>query len=172
MEDLSLHILDVAENSTMAGATNVEISLVEDREKDTLTLTIKDNGRGMEREMLEKVKDPFTTTRTTRRVGMGISLLDQSAREAEGNCTVESVPGEGTTVTATFRLGHIDRKPIGDLASTMITLITGNPDTDFLFYSNTDGKEVEFVTREIREELDGISPADPEVLALIRDLFR
>ncbi len=172
MEDLSLHILDVAENSTAAGATLVEISLTEDPGNDLLTLTIKDNGRGMEREMVDKVTDPFTTSRTTRRVGMGISLLDQAAREAEGSLHVESSPGHGTSITATFKLNHIDRRPLGNLESTMTTLIMGNPDIDFSFTSNAGGRDVEFDTREIRAHLGGVSLADSEVLDLIRNLFR
>ena len=172
MEDLSLHILDIVENSTQAGATLVEITLIEDREHGLLQLSIKDNGKGMERDLLQNVRDPFTTTRTTRRVGLGISFLDQAAREAGGGLTINSTPGTGTELTATFIASHIDRKPIGDLGSTMITLILGNPEADFIVRINADGVTAELDTREIKTGLDGVSITHPTVLSYIKTLFK
>jgi len=172
MEDLSLHILDVVENSTAAGATRIEIGIREDTRGDRLVLTIRDNGRGMDPALLARVRDPFATTRTTRRVGLGLSLLDQAAREADGHLEIRSTPGAGTEVVATFRHGHVDRRPLGDLAATLITLILGNPTVDFRLEWERDGASTTVDTREIKQELGGVPITDPAVLALIRELLR
>lgn len=153
MEDLSLHILDIAENSIAAGARNVEIRLIEDTEGDLLTLEIEDDGAGMDEEMVRKAPDPFVTTRTERRVGLGLSLLAQAAEMANGKMTLESQPGKGTRVRATFQYSHIDRKPLGNVRDTLITLICGNPGVEFLFYQKTLLGEVRFSTKEIKERL-------------------
>ncbi len=171
MEDLSLHILDIVENGTAAGATRIEIRIVEDSAADLLELSIRDNGRGMDSRMVASVRDPFVTTRTTRRVGLGIPLLDQAAREAGGRLEIRSEPGRGTAVVATFRASHIDRKPLGDLAGTMTALILGHPEVDFAFEHVVDGQSTSFDTREIREQLDGVPVTDPAVLNLIRGLL-
>jgi len=168
MEDLSLHILDVAENGIGAGADLIEISVEEDLKRDRLTIVIRDNGRGMEKEFLERVLDPFVTTRTTRKVGLGLSLLQQSAEEAGGRLTIDSTPGEGTTVKAFMSHSHIDRKPMGDMADTVVTLIEGNPNIDFIYAHRKDGKEYGLDTREIRSELEEIPLNNPEVIRLIR----
>lgn len=173
MRDLSLHILDIVENATQAGATLIEIHVSEDINKDLLKITIKDNGRGMDAVMAKRVKDPFMTTRTTRRVGMGIPLLEQAAKETGGNLLIISEPGKGTEVVATFQESHIDRRPVGDMGATLITLIMGNPDLDFMYYSNLDGEEIEVDTQSIRAELNGtISINDPAIINLIKDLFK
>ncbi|TFH39269.1 MAG: ATP-binding protein [Chrysiogenales bacterium] len=171
MQDLSLHILDIVENSTMAGATLVEVRLTEDREKDLLTLVVKDNGAGMDGRMLEKVRDPFATTRTTRRVGMGIPLLEQAVRDTGGNLAIESEPGKGTTISASFVMSHIDRKPLGNLGSTIITLIMGNPGVDFAVHVDTGETEAELDTRDVKSALEGVAITHPEVLESIRKLF-
>ncbi len=171
MEDLSLHILDVVENSTAAGARLIEIHIQEDLEKDQLMITIRDNGRGMDAAMLERVRDPFATTRTTRRVGMGLALLDQAAHEADGALEIRSTPGRGTQVVARFRNSHIDRKPLGDMAATMVALILGNPDVDFVYSSNVGGRAIELDTREIKAELGEVPISHPDVLILIRQLL-
>ncbi|MCK4414348.1 MAG: ATP-binding protein [Candidatus Eisenbacteria sp.] len=168
MEDLSLHILDIVENSTAAGASLVEIGITENPREDLLVISIKDNGRGMDPQMLAGARDPFVTTRTTRRVGLGLPLLDQAARETGGRLEVDSAPGRGTSITATFQGSHIDRKPLGDLAATMISLILGNPEVDFVFESNAGGVQCSLDTREIRKELGEIPITTPAVLALIR----
>ncbi|MDY6970215.1 MAG: ATP-binding protein [Spirochaetota bacterium] len=171
MEDISLHILDIVENSLNARASLVEIRIIEDTKKDMLQITIKDNGKGMDPDMVRKVRDPFVTTRTTRKVGLGISLLEQAAKEADGYLELKSEPGKGTEITATFTSSHIDRKPMGDIGSTMISLIIGNPDVDFFYESNIDGDITLLDTKEIKEELDGISISDPAVIKLIREVF-
>jgi len=167
-----LHILDIVENGIQAGATLVEIHILEDLEKDLLQITIEDNGRGMDAEMLRNVTDPFVTTRTTRRVGMGLPLLEQAAEETGGTLDISSEPGKGTRVVAAFQESHIDRRPIGDMGATLITLIMGNPDLDFVYTSNLRKQNVEVDTRSIRQELDGaVGVNDPAVIQLIRELF-
>ena len=172
MEDLSLHILDIVENSTKAGANLVEINIKKDSNKDLLQIIIRDNGRGMDPEMVKRVTDPFITTRTTRRVGLGLSMLEHAAQETGGNLTVKSEPGFGTKVHATFQASHIDRKPFGDIGSTMISLIMGNPAVDFIYESDFDGEKTTIDTRAIKAELDGTTQiSDPEVLKLLRGVF-
>jgi hypothetical protein len=168
MEDISLHILDVAENGIGAGADLVTIDVEEDTDADRLRVTIGDNGRGMEPEFLARVLDPFVTTRTTRKVGLGLSLFQQSAREAEGDLSVESTVGVGTKVTASMSHTHIDRKPMGSMADTILTLIEGNPECDFVYTHRKDGKEYVLDTREIRAELEEIPINHPLVTGLIR----
>ena len=172
MRDLSLHILDVVENATAAGADLVEIRITQDSKQDLLEIVIRDNGRGIDKQMLESVSNPFTTTRTTRRVGLGLPLFEQAARESGGNLSVTSEPGRGTEVRARFQAGHIDRKPIGDMGATMISLIVGSPDIDFFYESDFDGEKTTLDTREIRAELGNeIALNDPLVLQLIKELF-
>lgn len=133
MEDLSLHILDIVENSVSSGATKVEITIVEDIENDLLTIDIRDNGMGMDKETLKKAEDPFFTTKTTRRIGLGIPLLAAAAREASGDLKITSQKGKGTHLRAHFKHSHIDRKPLGDIQKTLEALIIGNPGVDFTF---------------------------------------
>jgi len=133
MEDLSLHILDVVENSLAASADRIEIRIAEDTAGDLLSLEITDNGRGMDAEAQRKALDPFFTTRTTRKVGLGLPLLAQAAREAGGALEVASGPGRGTTVKAKFQLSHPDLKPLGDLAATLSTIRAGRPELTLRF---------------------------------------
>jgi histidine kinase/DNA gyrase B/HSP90-like ATPase len=172
MEDLSLHILDIVENSTSAEADRIEISISRDADRDLLEIVIRDNGLGMDREMLERATDPFVTTRTTRSVGLGMPMLAQAAREAGGTFKVTSEPGKGTEVRATFQASHIDLKPIGDMTSTMVSLIAGNPDVDFIYASDLDGEETVLDTAMIRAELNGSATMNhPAVLKFIRELL-
>jgi signal transduction histidine kinase len=169
VEDLSLHILDIAENSINAGATLVQILLAEDRGKDLFTVVIKDNGKGIPREVLAEVLNPFYTTRTTRKIGLGLSLLAQSAKETGGSITIESKEYEGTVVNADFKPSHIDMKPLGNIADTLIVLITGNPQIDFVFSFAGNNDTFSFDTREIKAELEGIPINSPSVIAAIRN---
>ena len=161
LEDLSAHVLDIAENSTRAGATEIEITIEESAEKDLLLFAVKDNGRGMSPEFVAKVTDPFTTTRTTRRVGMGLPFLRQSAELCGGALTIDSTVGVGTTVTATFGLSCVDRPPLGDMPSTMMTLVMGAPLVHWKYRHVVNGREFLLDTDEIVEALDG----DREMLA-------
>jgi hypothetical protein len=168
MEDISLHLLDIAENSVAAGATLIKINISADEVNDLLSLEIIDNGRGIPDELKGKVLDPFYTTRRTRRVGFGLSLLAQSAKEAGGDMNIQSTEGGGTTVTAHFKYSHIDRKPIGKIADTFSVLIAGNPDIDFIFTCSKNGTYFLLDTREIKAELEGIPLNDPSVITTIR----
>ncbi len=167
MKELSLHILDIAKNSVKAKARLIEISINEDEQKNLLTIEIKDNGCGMSKEFLKTVKDPFSTTRTTRKVGMGIPLFEAACMQCGGNLDITSEEGVGTVVEASFMLDHIDRAPIGDMAGTVKTLISGSPDTDFVYRHTKNGKTFTLDTREMREVLGGVSPDVPEVLKWI-----
>ncbi len=171
MKELSLHILDIAENSVKAKASKIEISVFEDTENNLLTIGIKDNGCGMSEEFLKKVKDPFSTTRTTRRVGMGLSLFEAAAQQCGGGLDITSKEGVGTEVLVTFTLNHIDRAPLGDMAGTMQTLIGGSPDIDFIYRHKKDGAEVVMDTANIREMLSGVPLDTPEVILWIGDFI-
>jgi len=133
MQDLSLHILDIAENATRAGGSEVIIKISEDESQDKLVVSIEDNGKGMDREMVKKAMDPFFTTKSTKKFGLGLSLLAQAAQQSGGELKIDSQEGKGTKVTAVFQLSHPDMKPIGDMGETMTALIAGNPTTRFIF---------------------------------------
>ncbi len=140
MEDLSLHILDIVENSLRAKARHVMIRLTESKARDTLVLEVIDDGEGMDEAAVRRSLDPFYTTKTGKKVGLGLPFLAQSAEEAEGSLQVESTIGKGTRVTAIFKLSHIDRKPLGNLDETMRTLEATHPDVGFSFeHLMTDG---------------------------------
>ncbi len=172
MEDLSLHILDVAENALTAKATLVEIEVTRDRARDLLEIIVRDNGRGMDPETARVAQDPFVTTRKTRRVGLGLALLEQAARAAGGGLSVTSGPARGTEVRATFQASHIDLKPLGDMGSTLATLIAGNPDRDFVYAATFNGEGVIVDTRAIKAELgDGAAINDPAVLTFIKGVL-
>jgi len=133
MEDISLHILDIAENSIRANARNVDIMITEDKKNDLLTLTIEDDGEGMDNKTKAYVVNPFFTTKKGKNVGLGLAFLSHSAEEAGGDMKVESEPGKGTKITATFKLGHIDRKPFGNLNETVKCLKITHPEINITF---------------------------------------
>lgn len=149
LEDLSCHILDIAENSAVADAETVSIRLEELRRDDWLRLSVEDDGRGMDQERCVQVYDPFFTTRTTRRVGLGIPFLKQAAEACGGELTLQSRLGEGTSLTATFRYDHIDRPPLGDVASTLVTLLAGHPQIRWIYTHRVDEREFVLDSREI-----------------------
>ena len=168
MKELSLNILDITENSVKAGATLTEISIIESENK--LTISIKDDGCGMSEDTVRSVLDPFYTTRTTRKVGMGVPLFKMAAEQTGGRLEIVSDTGEdhGTTVTAYFYKDHLDFTPLGDVISTVTTLIQGHPDTDFLFTHLIDDKEIRLDTRELRAVLEGVPLNTYDVLEWIR----
>lgn len=133
MEDLSLHILDIVENSINARAKNVKIEIIEDSAENLLTLIVKDNGTGMDEETKKKAINPFFTTKENKKVGLGLSLLAQAVEEAGGELKIESEQGKGTKIIATFKLNHIDRKPMGNLNETMKCLKATHPEINFFF---------------------------------------
>ena len=176
MKELSLNILDIAENSVKAGAALTEILL--DETDDTLTLIIRDDGCGMSEETVRSVTDPFYTTRTTRKVGLGVPLLKLAAEQTGGSLTIASKqataedPAHGTTVTAIFRKNHLDFTPLGDVISSVTTLIQGHPDTDFLFLHQRGEAEASVDTRALREVLEGVPLNSYDVIKWIEDYLR
>ncbi|MEW6739086.1 MAG: ATP-binding protein [Nitrospirota bacterium] len=171
MEDLSLHMLDIAENSIDAGASRVEIKIIISGADDRLMLKISDNGKGMDEDMIRMVKDPFFTTKTVRqrKFGLGIPLLAQAAEECNGKFSIESEVGKGTVITAEFQHSHIDIKPLGDIGSTMTVLIGGHPEIDFLLSYEKDGFSYKLNTAELKRELNDVPINLPDVLKLIRE---
>ena len=153
MEDLSLHILDIVENSVAANADTIEIRITEDLEKDLLSLEVIDNGLGMEEETLEKVLDPFYTSKTVRRFGLGIPLLLESAKAANGRLSITSKKGKGTKIQADFQHSHIDRKPLGDISQTIITLIMGNPEINLVYVHTKNSHTFRFDTEKIKARI-------------------
>lgn len=163
MKEISLHIMDIAENGIAAGANLIDILIDEQRGRNKLIISISDNGRGIPEEIVNKVTDPFFTSRTTRRVGLGLSLLKAAAERCNGYFQLASKPGKGSKTLAVFEYDHIDRAPIGDMANTFGILIMGNQDIDFTYKHIINGEEFEVDTRDIKKELDGMSLADPAV---------
>jgi hypothetical protein len=172
MRELSLHILDVVENGITAGGNCIWIEVDEARKKDELKIVIRDNGSGMPIEKQDNINDPFITSRTTRRVGLGLSLLSAATERCQGTMRVDTQPGKGTEIEATFRYSHIDRAPLGDIAATITTLIIGNPGIDFVYSHRIDGNEFSLDTREIRAEMDDLSLSDPVVIHHLSDTIR
>ena len=167
MKELSLNILDVAKNSVTAGATKIDILVEETPER--LTITITDNGCGMTPEFVSQVTDPFTTTRTTRKVGMGLPLMKMEAQMSGGDLSIESQVGKGTRVTSWFDPGNIDMPPLGDLTSSITTLIQGSPNIDFVFTHRTPQGEYTLDTGEIRQLMGDIPLSEPEVIVWLID---
>lgn len=169
MKEISLHILDAVQNSIEAGATRVTIDVAEDAAKDILSVAIADNGRGMSPELVAKVTDPFVTTRTTRRVGLGLPLFAATARQTGGTLTVRSTEGEGTKVTAVLGLRSIDRPPLGDMTTTLACLLAANPSLDLEYRQRSGEHEFVFRTADLQEKLGGASLSDPTVYGFIRE---
>jgi hypothetical protein len=172
VRELSLHILDIAQNSIEAGADNIEIVVSEDESSDVLTIRIADDGSGIPAEILKSITDPFVTSRKTRRVGLGIPLFREAARMAGGDLEVRSAIGEGTEIKADFRLSNIDRAPLGDMAETMALLIVCNPEVNFE-YRHTRGK-ARFVcsTNTLVEILGDIPLGSPSAVPVIRKVIK
>lgn len=169
MNNLSFHITDIAGNSVRAGATGIVLTIEEKKKK--ITICIADNGCGMDKETLATVTDPFYTTRTTRKVGLGIPFLIQSAEQTGGSVAIKSEPGKGTEVKACFMASHIDCPPWGDLSGTVAMLITGNPDINIIFSYHSDGIEYAVSTEAIKEVIDDVPLSYPKVMLLIKDMI-
>lgn len=172
MEDFSLYILDIVTNSVRAGATDIEISLTE--KDDILTFIVKDNGCGMTEEQLQKLSNPFFTTRKTRNVGLGIPFLKMLAEMTGGNVCitskhVSSGSDHGTNLTATFGKNHIDFVPMGDITQTIVTLVQGSPEINFVFNHNISDETVSLNCSELKQILGDISLAEPEILSWISE---
>lgn len=169
MRELSLHILDIVQNSIAAGASRIIVSANADDGRDLLAISVSDNGRGMTPEMVERVRSPFCTTRTTRKVGLGIPMLAAAAEACDGELNIDSKPGSGTKLCVTFKLSHIDRAPFGDIVSTMIDAIVANPEISFRYEQKVDGKEFQLDTDDIKRELGEVPIETPSVRRWMQD---
>lgn len=163
MKELSLFVLDIANNSLAAGADSIDISVEEDTRRDSLIIKISDNGRGMTEQQQADALSPFYTTRTTRKVGFGIPFLYMAAKQTGGKLEIISKPGSGTMVISEFVRSHIDCLPLGDMAATITLLIRSNPDLDFCYRRLLDSRWFELNTRELKKVLDGVPVDNPEV---------
>ena len=169
MRELALHLLDIAENSVAAGAQNICIQVTEDTPADRLSIAVQDDGRGMDAETVARVIDPFYTSRTTRKVGLGIPLLKAAAEACNGFLKIESAPGKGTRLEVEFQLSHIDRMPLGDLASTILNLVIANPSIHWQLFYRMDQREFHFDDAPIKQELQGVPLTEPPILAFLRE---
>jgi len=177
MRELSLHILDIVTNSIEAGATRVLIFIEELLSRNTLRLVVSDNGRGMSQQLVDRVIDPFTTSRSTRPVGMGLPLLNQAALRCDGSMKIDSQPGRGTRVQATFRLNHLNRAPLGDMAGTVVNLIIGAQQVHFCYCHTTDAGRLFFDSywmygRMAEQEASLYSLVEPAKTQILADLKR
>jgi hypothetical protein len=172
LREISLHIIDIAENGIAADADLIKIKISELRNKNLLEITVSDNGKGIAPEIINKVTDPFFTTRSTRRVGLGLSLFKEAAKRCGGEFNINSREGKGTEISASFVLDHIDLAPIGDLAGSIACLIMGNPGVDFVYTHEYNQRSFTIDTRDIKRELDGVSINRPEVLRYIEDMIK
>lgn len=173
MRELALNVMDVAQNSISAGATLITLTVEEESAADRLSITLEDNGCGMTEEQVRSVVDPFYTTRTTRKVGLGVPLFKMEAEMTGGGLRIDSEPGKGTTVTAEFVPSHVDFIPLGDINETILLLITCNTDRDFVFHHRIDDREFTLDTRELRGILgEEVDLNVPDVVAWMRDFLK
>ncbi|MFP4470420.1 MAG: ATP-binding protein [Bacteroidales bacterium] len=171
MKELSLHILDIAQNSIRADASHIRISIRENSETNQMEIEIHDNGRGIAEDILPQVTDPYHTSRKTRKVGMGLPLLKHSAEQAGGILSIRSERGKGTTVQCNFVLDHIDRPPLGDIAGVITQLMTSFPDHVFIYEHNTDAGSFELDSREVKEMIGDLSQAGTELRKYLREMI-
>lgn len=169
MRELSLHILDIAQNSISAGASHIIIVVKASTRDNLLTIRVSDTGKGMSPEFVARVRDPFVTTRTVRKVGLGIPMLSATAEMCGGGVKIESAVGKGTTIEATFELDNMDRPPIGEIVQTMITLIVANPDISFTYEHSVDEKTFILNTDEIKAQIEDVPITEPSVVRWIRE---
>ncbi|PTN07576.1 ATP-binding protein [Mangrovibacterium marinum] len=171
MIELALHILDIAQNSIRAKARLVQILISENPDKDYYRIVVKDNGSGMDAQTLAKVTDPFYTSRTSRKVGLGIPMLKQNAEQCGGSLQIKSTPGIGTTLTATFGYHHIDRPPLGDIIGTIMILLNNEEGTDLLYRHQTLQGEFNFDSREIKRILEGTPLVTKEIRNFLKSMI-
>jgi len=171
VRDLSEHIMDIIQNSVRAEATLVELEIIEDPKADSYKMIFKDNGCGMSAEVLAKVCDPFFTSRSTRKVGLGLSLLKQNAEQAGGGLKIWSEVGKGTNLEVSFSHSNIDRPVLGNIAETMMLLVGANPEMDFIYKHTTPAGEYVFDTKEVKEVLEGVSVSDPNILIYLKEMI-
>ena len=173
MKELSLNILDLAQNSITAKAKNIKIEIAEKSDEKTMLIRISDDGTGMNEETLKKVIDPFYTSRTTRKVGLGIPLFKMQAEMTGGSFEIASKLGKGTSLSAIFKTDSLDFIPLGDIISTVCVLISGSPEIDFNFSHIIDDNIIELDTLQLREVLgEDVSLAEPEIIEWIKDYLK
>lgn len=172
MRELALHLLDIAENSIAARAKNISILVQEETGPDRLKILVKDDGVGMPPEIVSQVTDAFYTSRTTRKVGLGLPLLKDAAEACNGSLTVNSTVGVGTSVAVDFQRSHIDRMPLGDLSTTFLSLLISNPQIHWFFQYRVDDKVFEFDDTPVKECIGDLSLTEPEVLAYLRETIQ
>lgn len=169
MRELSLHILDIAQNSIVAGAEVLRIAIIEDLVHDRLIIRIKDDGKGMDEETIQRVVDPFYTTRTTRRVGLGVPMFKASAEQCGGSFFIQSQLGVGTEIDAEFQHSHIDRVPLGNMTDTIVTIVMASPKMDLIYTHCVNEKKFCLNTKEIRKTLgDEIPITSIEVIKWLK----
>jgi hypothetical protein len=171
LNSIALHILDILQNSVRAGAKNIEVSIKEDTVKDEYIVSVKDDGAGMSKEMLEKAIDPFFTTRTTRKVGLGLPLLKQNAERTGGYFRISSELGKGTNVIACFVHSNIDRPELGDIGGSLVLTISSYPQVDFLYSHVKDGAKYIFDTKEIKAVLENVSLTEPKIIGSLKEMI-
>ena len=166
-----MHILDIIQNSVRAKASEVELDIIEELENNLYIIVIKDNGCGMDKNTLDKVIDPFFTTRTTRKVGLGLPLLKQNAERTGGYMNIISEEGKGTKLTAVFMHDNLDRPSLGDIAGTVVLLVGANPEMSFVYKHKTGKGEYVFNTNDVNEVLEGVPINEPEVLRYLKEMI-
>jgi hypothetical protein len=172
VRELALHLLDIAENSVAAQASQIEITIDENTQTDRLVLSVTDNGCGMDAETVARVVDPFYTSRTTRKVGLGIPLLKEAAEACNGSLQIWSAPGKGTRLQVDFQRSHIDRMPLGDVAATLLTLLVGAPQVHWILKYTADAQVFSFDDTEMKQTLDGLPITEPDILAWLRETLQ
>lgn len=172
MRELSLHLLDIAENSISAKAQNITIEVIEDLRTDLLQLSVQDDGCGMTPEMAASVVDPFVTSRTTRKVGLGIPLLKEAAELCNGSFQLTSKVGEGTFIEVKFQHSHIDRMPLGDLSATLLHLLVANPGIHWVFKYRYNDRDFIFDDGPIKKEIEGLPLSEPSILNCLREMLQ
>lgn len=172
MKELSLHILDIVTNSIDAGANLIEIEVKADTKENYLRINIKDNGKGMNKETLEKVINPFFTSRKVRNVGLGLPFLKLAAEQCDGYLKIQSEEKVGTEVTAEFKLDHIDRAPLGRIEESILTILNFQQNFDLIYIHDVNGKRFVFDTNEIKEILEDLSIRSPKVLMWVKEYIK
>lgn len=172
MKELSMHVLDIASNSVRAEAKHITITINEDIKGNRFVFKIEDDGKGIPPEMLEQIRNPFTTSRKLRNVGLGIPLLNDNCLLCDGYLTITSVVGEGTVLESMMAYDHIDRPPMGDIASTMCGLISSNESIEIKYVHFYNGNEFDIATSEIKEALDDVALTEIPVIQWLRNFIK
>lgn len=171
MKELSLHILDLMQNSLSAEATEIVVEIIENAGNDLYSISIRDNGKGMTSDMVGKVTDPYFTTRTTRKVGLGVPLLKEHAERTGGYLTVDSAPGQGTCITASFSMNHVDRQPLGDIGGVIVQTVASNPEVRFRYSHTTGSGTYTFDSQEVIEVLGSTPINNAEVITFLKEMI-